>query len=565
MPFTLKKLGNGEGVIGTQVVDTALFESASTIAEAYLTLPGSIIKALYPDMPIDLLEQLITKPKQKSTSKNYQSHSFALSIEEQRNKILEVVQRAVSDGKNIAIITPTRNLGKHIEELVTHIAPTHVLEGTLTTAKQKKLREVLRSPVIPITITTPQYAAIATVRADEILTIHVPDAGWTMVKEPRISFLQWLSLYAEKSQKTITHIGSTIPLTIATESTLTIDRIPLKKRVRGILQKLYTDTKLTEEVSKTLQEGNNVFVLSFRKALYGIVRCGDCGVAVPCINCGLPVTLIRKAEPRPPEELVGLAGSTQPKDPRAYHCHHCNTEQPIRDLCANCGSWRLRLIKPGTESVSEDIKKAFPEAKVVAIDKDIASTPKRAQELLKKAPDGSIIVGTVYALPFLKDIGCAIIPHPENMLSIPQYHILESARTLMEKIADITDGTIYIEAHERNDQILDLLIKPALEEFIASEKKLREQLHYPPYGSIITITTSGKPAKVRESLEVLQQTFTAQDPVPLPLVVMGTKAKGGIRIHVPKNTSEDTYNSLISSIISLHPSFRLTVDPYGLE
>ncbi|HRH25969.1 MAG TPA: hypothetical protein PLF31_00630 [Candidatus Paceibacterota bacterium] len=565
MPFTLKRLGNGEGVIGTQKVDPALLESTSILADAHLTLSGSVIKALYPEMPIDLLEQLITAPKHKAIVKNQQARSFALSIDGQRNKILEITKEVTSSGKSIAIITPTRDIGKHIEQLLEGTAPTCRLEGTLTTAKQKKLREIVRSPVIPITITTPQYAAIASTRADEILAVNVSEAGWTMVKEPRVSFLQWLSLYTEKAGKPITHLGSTIPLTIATGSTVTIDRTPLKKRVRGVLQKLYADTKLSEEVTQTLQDGKNVFVLSFRKALYGIVRCGDCGVSVPCVNCGLPVTLIRKVEPRPPEELVGLAGSTQAKDPRAYHCHHCQSEQPLRDLCANCGSWRLRLIKPGTESVSEDVKKAFPDAKVITIDKDIASTPKRAEELLKKSSGGTIIVGTIYALPYLKNIGCTVIPHPENMLSIPQYHILESARTLMEKIADITSGTIYIEAHERNDQILDLLIKPTLEEFIDSEQKLREQLHYPPYGSIITITTSGNPTKVRESLETLQQAFIAHDPVSLPLVVMGTKAKGGVRIHIQKGTSESEYGSLISSIISLHPSFRLTVDPYGLE
>ena len=81
---------------------------------------------------------------------------------------------------------------------------------------------------------------------------------------------------------------------------------------------------------------------------------------------------------------------------RRLRCHHCGFEAQIPRACPDCGNVDLLPFGRGTQRLEAMLVERFPAARVLRIDRDSASTPKKWQALLATIHAGAadILVGT---------------------------------------------------------------------------------------------------------------------------------------------------------------------------
>ncbi|MBT3282975.1 hypothetical protein HN375_02340, partial [bacterium] len=138
-------------------------------------------------------------------------------------------------------------------------------------------------------------------------------------------------------------------------------------------------------VSNTIETNKNMFVFTARRGLAPSTTCRDCGSPVLCHECEAPIV------------LHGTSKGNR------FICHACGASRSADERCKGCASWKLQTLGIGVQLVEKILKEEFPKAEIFVIDKDTASTHKKASALIEKfyATKGAVLIGTEMALAYL--------------------------------------------------------------------------------------------------------------------------------------------------------------------
>ena len=125
-----------------------------------------------------------------------------------------------------------------------------------------------------------------------------------------------------------------------------------------------------------LERGEQSLVFLNRRGYAPVLACPPCGWISRCQRCAANLVL-HLADGR-------------------LRCHHCGFEARVPRACPDCGNVDLLPFGRGTQRLETMLVERFPEARVLRIDRDSASTPKKWQALLATihAGEADILVGT---------------------------------------------------------------------------------------------------------------------------------------------------------------------------
>jgi primosomal protein N' (replication factor Y) len=134
--------------------------------------------------------------------------------------------------------------------------------------------------------------------------------------------------------------------------------------------------ELIAAVSERLQRGEQSLIFLNRRGYAPVLACPACGWISRCRRCAANLVL-------------HLAD-------RRLRCHHCGLEAAIPRQCPDCGNLDLQPFGRGTQRLEERLATLFPAARILRIDRDSASSPRKWQALLAtiQANAADIIVGT---------------------------------------------------------------------------------------------------------------------------------------------------------------------------
>jgi len=134
--------------------------------------------------------------------------------------------------------------------------------------------------------------------------------------------------------------------------------------------------ELLDALALRLARGEQSLVFLNRRGYAPVLACPPCGWISRCRRCAANLVL-------------HLAD-------RRLRCHHCGFETAVPRACPDCGNLDLLPFGRGTQRLEAMLAERFPEARVLRIDRDSASTPKKWQALLAAIHDGAadILVGT---------------------------------------------------------------------------------------------------------------------------------------------------------------------------
>jgi primosomal protein N' (replication factor Y) len=176
---------------------------------------------------------------------------------------------------------------------------------------------------------------------------------------------------------------------------------------------------LYRALEETVRSGEQAILFLNRRGFAPSVRCEACGELVSCTSCSVALTFHK----RPGDTL---------------RCHYCDFIAPPPNACPKCGARALALEGLGTEKLEEALAKAFPEARVARLDRDVA-TGRAVEHVLSRMRAGQIdiLVGTQmvtkgHDLPNVTLVG---VINADAALSLPDFRAAERAFQLLVQVA----------------------------------------------------------------------------------------------------------------------------------
>jgi primosomal protein N' (replication factor Y) (superfamily II helicase) len=236
---------------------------------------------------------------------------------------------------------------------------------------------------------------------------------------------------------------------------------------------------LYEKIQKTLEEGYQSALFLNRRGMAHVVMCNSCGYSSECPNCDIHLTLHGKSH------LV---------------CHYCDYHENFKSTCPSCKVGELTAIGLGTEKLEADLKKLFPDKKILRADRDEIQNREDLESFVAEMEAGQvdILVGTQMIakgldFPRLKLVGLVLADIGFNL---PDFRCTERNFQLMVQMAgrpgrslELKDakGEVIIQTFNPENESLAFAINHDYEGFAAQELIHRQALLYPPHGNLISL------------------------------------------------------------------------------
>ena len=580
--FVTRKI---EKTTSRRVVREECIQACINISKYYAVSLGSVLKSCIPEIILSSpdVQNVSSVPVQKNTISSdvlvYQTNT-----NDRLSTYKSIVREEFARKRSMIIVAPTvmsaeelyNSLKKGIEDYVV------LIHGSLTKKKQLTLWSDSLSTDHPLLlIVTPLFASIPKYDVGTIVIERESSRAYSAVRTPYIDFREYIEHYA-KSIKARLILGDSL-LRVETlyrrEQGEVHDFFPLSFRIEKSAELIlvdmskkenleYKDKKefkiLSDELHSMIEyahkKSERCFIFTARRGLSPQTVCGDCGQTVACDVCNAPVVLHQ------PKVISGQA------DPgRFFLCHHCGKQRSAMESCKNCSSWKLVTLGIGIDTVSEEVKKQFPDRQIFKLDKDTATTDKQAKDIVedfKKSRDG-ILLGTESSLAYLPDVTYSAIASLDSLFSLPDFRINERICHIILRLLEKTGSYVIIQSRNAKNPILKHLMSGNLSSFYKEETYAREVISYPPFVTHIKITVEDTKANAAQKMKKLQDLLEPHESKGLktmifPAFVPTVRGKSVLHmlLTLPKSDWPDEH--LQNTIAHLPPDYQVRVNPESL-
>lgn len=234
---------------------------------------------------------------------------------------------------------------------------------------------------------------------------------------------------------------------------------------------------LIDKIAERLEKGEQVLLFQNRRGYSPYTACNHCGRTIRCPLCNVTMSLHSGGS-----RLV---------------CHYCgHTEQkPLR--CPACNTGEMVPMGFGTEKVESELAAIFPEARILRLDRDSATSQTACERIIKSFERGEadILVGTQIITKGL-DFGhvtLAAILNADNLLNAPDYRAGERAFQTIMQFAGRGGrrnirGEVIVQTSDPDHPILQMASRYDYLSMVHSELAERQAYSYPPYARLVQIT-----------------------------------------------------------------------------
>ncbi|MEW6262085.1 MAG: primosomal protein N' [Thermodesulfobacteriota bacterium] len=335
---------------------------------------------------------------------------------------------------------------------------------------------------------------------------------------------------------------------------------------------------LKTALAETLAQGRQALLFINRRGLAGLALCLNCGYVVRCLNCSVALT---------PHQAPAADG----RPGLILGCHHCGLEMKPPEQCPECRSGLVRYLGWGTERVENEVRKAFPEARVGRLDADTARPKGELTRILAGLRDQAldVLVGTQmvtkgHDFPHITLVG---VIEADLGLHLPDFRAAERGFQLLAQVAGRTGrgqdpGRVIIQTYSPEHYTLLLARKHDYLGFFQQEIEQRLAAGYPPFTRLALVRFQGNSESVTASLaraaaesgRRLVQTsprpgLDILGPAPAPLAKVKGRHRFQILVRSPKVKTlhaflRDWLEQVRPTLKGQAVSLSLDVDPYHM-
>ncbi len=262
--------------------------------------------------------------------------------------------------------------------------------------------------------------------------------------------------------------------------------------------------KLAGAMRSAFAAGHQAMILINRRGYAGFVLCRACGLVVKCRSCSVSLTSHINAHAPPGQPAANL-----------MICHYCGRVSKQPALCPVCGSKRIGRFGAGTQQVEEQFNLEFAPRRALRMDQDTTAGRTSHAQLLDQFAAGAadVLIGTQMIAKGhdFPNVTVAGILSADLMLGVADFRASERAFQLMTQAAGRAGrgkdaGQVIIQAYNIDDYAVRFAAAQDYPSFYQQEIAFRRAMHYPPFGSICSITLSAvEEHMAREKAEHLHE------------------------------------------------------------
>ncbi len=320
-----------------------------------------------------------------------------------------------------------------------------------------------------------------------------------------------------------------------------MELVDIKEQTRKRRMKGHFSERLLEEITETLDLGQQVILFQNRRGYAPIVECTTCGHSPQCPNCDVSLTYHQHR--------------------KQLRCHYCGYHMALQLSCMACGSPTLDTKGFGTEQIEQELHTLFPEAKVGRMDLD-TTRGKHAYEKIITAfeqQELDILVGTQMLTKGLdfRNVNLVGVMNADTLLNFPDFRAHERSFQLLTQVAGRAGrtkkrGKVIIQSYNPHHTILKQVTTSDYMGMLKDQLYEREQYKYPPHNRIIKITFKHKDYNVLNEAALwfaksLRNVFGAQvlGPEYPPVARIRNQYLKHVIVKIPKDQSlGQTKNSI---------------------
>lgn len=338
-------------------------------------------------------------------------------------------------------------------------------------------------------------------------------------------------------------------------------RAELKEGNRSIFSR-----SLQEALENLSQQQKQGILFINRRGHSTFVSCRSCGYVMECPHCDVSLSYHYTHE-----------GATE-----LLRCHYCNysTLQPRH--CPECASPYLKFFGSGTQKVTQELSRQFPQLRALRFDSDTTRTKGAHRQLLAQFTQGEadILVGTQMLTKGLdvQQVTLVGVISADGLLYHSDYRAVERAFQTLTQVAGRAGrgedtSKVIIQTYSPENPVIQAVKHHDYHQFIATELPQRKALTYPPYGRLILLRLSGENAEeVQFTAEKIAETCREQlsslgevlGPAPASIMRVARRYRWQILLKLPLDTILPDPSELI---VECPPTVKITldVDPLSID
>ncbi len=432
---------------------------------------------------------------------------------------LELIERAVSNGKSAIMLVPEISLTPQMfrQLKARFLDKVAILHSGLSAGERFDEWWRLRNGQAKIAVGA-RSAIFAPLEDVGIIVIDEEhDGSYQSESAPRYSTFEVAFSRAKRSNAKII-IGSATPSIDSYRRALDgefnlielpdrINKKPLpyveiadmRKEVRRGNNSFFSSA-LKQELENCLSCGNQAIIFLNRRGYSKTVICTECGHVQKCESCDVSLTYHKEDD--------------------SLLCHYCGAKYKMISACTECGSTRLQYGGVGTERVVDELKKLFPSARILRMDRDTTQNKEGHYKILTEFGNhnADILVGTQmiakgHDFPSVTLVG---ILDADASLYFSDFRSSERTFQLITQVAGRSGraempGKVVLQTYQPDNLILRQALSYDYKGFFTQELSLRKATAFPPFTEILRVLISGvdeeetlsKTKEVYESLKVI--------------------------------------------------------------
>ncbi len=237
---------------------------------------------------------------------------------------------------------------------------------------------------------------------------------------------------------------------------------------------------LLAELNEVMERDEQALLFINRRGFAGFVLCRECGHVLRCSSCDVSLTLHM--------------------DRQVMCCHYCAHETAVPDICPACRGTKIRYFSAGTQRVEEEVKKIYPQAAIIRMDRD-TTTGRHAHSLYyRQFREGraKILIGTQmiakgFDFPNVTLVG---VVAADTTLNLPDFRAPERTFQLLTQVAGRTargprGGKVIVQTYHPRHHSIVTAANHDYNSFYEIELENRRQLAYPPFSDLLRFLFSG--------------------------------------------------------------------------
>ncbi|MCR4672486.1 MAG: primosomal protein N' [Lachnospiraceae bacterium] len=237
--------------------------------------------------------------------------------------------------------------------------------------------------------------------------------------------------------------------------------------------------ELYSAIEQNLEHHEQTMLFLNRRGYAGFVSCRSCGEVIKCPHCEVSLTSHRGGR---------------------LKCHYCGYEAAMPEKCPSCGSPYIGRFGIGTEKVEDLVRKTFPSARVLRMDRDTTSAKDSAGKIVSAFASGKadILIGTQMIVKGhdFENVTLVGILAADTTLFSGDYMSTERTFQLLTQAAGragrgAKPGKVVIQTYKPDHYCIRTAAEQDFPSFYDKEIKFRSLMGYPPAGHMLLFLLEG--------------------------------------------------------------------------